>query len=100
MNEDVNAITTPFSGEFGADVETAKRLIAAYPNVDIRRLMSIAGDPRQPQSSRIASIYTLGFTDDHGISKSTLAGLASDPHESHDIRDYAAEALASITPRH
>jgi hypothetical protein len=100
MNEGVNANVTPFSGDFVADIETAKRLIAAYPNVDLHLLMSIAGDPQQPESSRIASIYTLGFTDDHGISKSTLVGLASDPNESHGIRDHAAEALESNTPHH
>jgi hypothetical protein len=89
---------TLFSGDFGEDIETAKRLIATHPNVNLSQLMAIASDPQQPQSARIASIYTLGFTDDHGTSRAMLAGLINDPDAA--IRDHAAEALESITPHH
>ena len=87
-----------FTGDLGKDIEIAKRLIAAYPKVDLRQLMTIAGDPQQPASARIASIYTLGFTDDHGVSKTVLARLVSDANAG--IRDHAVEALASLTPHH
>jgi len=99
MSKDTNPIRTLFSGDFAADIETAKSLIAAYPNVNLHQLMTIAGDPQQPQSSRIASIYTLGFTDDHGLSKTTLVSLAGDLNESPGIRDHADEALHSIISR-
>ena len=99
MDQNVNVADTPFTGDFEEDIEIAKRLIAAHPKVNLRQLMTIADDRKHSESARIASIYTLGFTDDHGISKTILARLAHDPAESHDIRDHAAEALGYLTSR-
>jgi hypothetical protein len=100
MDQSVKTVSTPFTGNFGEDIEIAKRLIAAHPKINLRQLMTIAADPQQPESARIAAIYTLGFTDDHGVSKMVLARLAADASASPGIRDHAAEALESITPHH
>lgn len=88
---------TIFTGELVEDMEIAKRLIGQYPQVDIRSLMEIASDPRQPQSARIAAIYTLGFTDERRLSQDLLTRIAADSTEPDDVRDYAAEALESAT---
>ena len=87
---------------FGDDptenIETAKRLIARYPHVDVAALIKTAVDHAAAHSARLASVWTLGFVDDAGLSRTTLAGIVDDAGEAEDIRDHAAEALASITP--
>lgn len=99
MDQNINVSDAPFTGDFVEDIEIAKRLIAAHPKVNLRQLMTIADDHKHTESARIASIYTLGFTDDHGVSKAILARLAHDPAESFDIRDHATEALGYVTAR-
>ena len=99
MEQNVNVIDAPFTGDLVEDIKIAKRLIAAYPKVNLRQLMTIADDRKHSDSARIASIYTLGFTDDHDVSKAILARLAHDPAESYDIRDHATEALGYLTAR-
>jgi hypothetical protein len=89
-----------FSGDPVEDMEIAKRLIGKHPNVDVHQLLSIATDKTQPQSARIAAIYTLGFTDDAGMSRMALTQIVSNTGETSDIKDHAAEALENITPRH
>ena len=87
---------------FGDDptdnIEAAKRLIARYPRVDVAALMATAVDHAAPHSARLASIWTLGFVDDAGLSRTTLASIVDDAGEADDIRDHATEALSSITP--
>ncbi len=93
-------MTMIFSGHPVEDMETAKRMIANHPNVDLPDLIAIASDRTQPRSARIAAIYTLGFTDDHGISGAALAHIASNTEEPDDVRDHATEALDSIQSPH
>jgi hypothetical protein len=101
MDQDVKSVNpAPFTGDFGADIGIAKQLLAKHPKVNLRRLLAIADDAQQPESARVAAIYTLGYTDDHGVSKTILVRLAHDQTVSEPIRDHAAEALASITPHH
>ena len=80
------------------NIEAAKRLIARHPHVDVAALMATAADHAAPHSARLASIWTLGFVDDSGMSRTTLVGIVDDAGEADDIRDHATEALASITP--
>lgn len=89
-----------FSGDPVDDMEMAKELIARHPHVDLKPLITIAGNRNQPTSARIAAIYTLGFIDDHGESASTLSQLIKDHHESPEIKDHAAEALEYILGHH
>lgn len=91
---------TVFRGNFSEDMEIAKHLINQFPNVDLSMLTAIARDTNQPESSRVAAIYTLGFTDDQGRSRSVLSGIIGDAHQSDIVKDYAQEALTSITPHH
>jgi hypothetical protein len=78
-----------FAGDPVGDMEIAKRLIARHPDMDFAVLDKIAADRRQPQSGRIAAIYTLGFTDDTGVSQATLTRIASDVNEPEAVRDHA-----------
>lgn len=84
-----------FTGDPVEDMEIAKHLIARYPDVDIAFLGAIAADRQQPESARIAAIYTLGFTDDARVSQAVLSRIASDVTEPEEVRDHAAEALNS-----
>jgi hypothetical protein len=93
-------MTMIFSGHPVEDMETAKRMIANYPNVDLTDLIAVATDRTQPRSARIAAIYTLGFTDDHGISSAALARIVGNTDEPDDVRDHANEALESIQSHH
>ncbi len=83
-----------FNGDFAEDMETAKRLIKRHPHVDFPALMAIAADQTEPDSVRIAAIYTLNFTDDHGVSRALRARIAEDADEPAEIRDHAAEELS------
>jgi hypothetical protein len=84
---------TLFTGDPIEDMEIAKGLIAKHPHVDFSSLIAIASDRRQPLSARIAAIYTLGFTDDGGVSCATLSRILGTPDEPEEVRDHAAEAL-------
>lgn len=77
-------------------MEVAKRLIAQHPDIDIPGLIAIAEDCTAPHSARTAAIYALGMTDDQGLSRATLARIEADADRPADVRDHAAEALASI----
>jgi HEAT repeat protein len=98
LPEDRNSKMSIFTGEPVEDMEIAKRLIGQFPRVDYASLMAIAADQRQPQSARIAAIYTLGLTDEKRQSQATLRHISGNPREPADVRDHAAEALESITP--
>ncbi len=87
-----------FTGEPIEDMEIAKRLIGKYPDVDFASLMAIARDRTQPQSARIAAIYTLGLTDERRRSQAILQHISGDPREPTEVRDHAAEALESLLP--
>jgi hypothetical protein len=89
-----------FTGDAVGDMETAKRLIAAHPNLDLRALIAVAEDPERPEASRIAAIYALGFTDDEGLSVRVLQAIVGRGDESAAIRDHAAEALDSLVHAH
>jgi hypothetical protein len=86
-----------FSGNDIEDMEIAKRLIANHANVNLSKLIAIAKDRAQPQSARIAAIYTLGFTDDNGLSRSTLIQISQNSNEPAEIREYATEAVESFS---
>jgi hypothetical protein len=88
-----------FTGDPIEDMEIAKALIAKHPDVDLDPLIAIAADRQQPISARIAAIYTLGMTDDHGRSRSTLTRLANDQGERPEIKDHAEEALGYVSSR-
>ena len=85
-----------WTGDTVEDMEIAKAVIAQHPNVDVVGLIAAASDRLAPHSARLASIYTLGFTDDQGLSRMALAAIRDDPGEDPDLRDHAEEALASI----
>ena len=89
-----------FTGDPGEDMEIAKRLIGQFPHVDYRSLMAVASDETQPPSARIAAIYTLGSTDEQRLSRTMLTQISGNAGERADVRDYAAEALRSLTPHH
>ena len=86
-----------FSGDSIEDMEIAKRLIARYPHLDLVPIIAIASNREQPASARIAAIYTLGFTDDNGMSLGVLRSILGASDEPLSIRDHAAEAVESIT---
>lgn len=90
---------TNFSGDPVDDMEIAKQLIAQHPNVNLSELISIATDQTQPQSARIAAIYTLGFVDDDELSTLALTRILNDADEPADVRDHATEAVESIQER-
>jgi|SRR5882672_8736309 len=100
LAEDRDSKMSMFTGDPVEDMEIAKRLIGQYPDVDFRSLMAIASDQRQPQSARIAAIYTLGFTDEQRLSRAALTQISGDPREPADVRDFATEALESLTDTH
>ena len=89
-------MTKIFTGDPEEDMEIAKRLIAKFPDLDLAELIAIATDQTQPHSARIAAIYTLGFTDDDGLSNPALTRISTDTKEPADVRDYASEAVASM----
>ena len=85
-----------FTGNLLDDMEFAKRLIGDYPNVDLAALTAIAADQSEPTSARVAAIYTLGYTDDAGLSEAILARIADDVSEPAEIIDHAKEAMQAI----
>ena len=85
-----------FGGDPVEDMEVAKRLIGDHPNINFADLISVAVDRNQPVSARIAAIYTLGFTDDEGVSISALSRIVSDPDEPDDVKEHATEALDNM----
>lgn len=86
----------PWTGDPVDDIETAKRMIARHPNVDLPDLLATAADRAAPHSARIVSIWTLGFVDAAGVSRELLARLADDPTEPPDVRDHAQEAITLL----
>lgn len=97
---DAETKNTIFTGDPVEDMEIAKRLIGKYPNVDLRSLILIAANRTEAPWVRIAAIYTLGFTDDKGLSKTVLTRIIADDAEPANVKDHAVEALDSITPHH
>ena len=86
----------PFVGDLVADIETAKRLISHYPRVDLSMLLQVATDRHQPVPARVAAIYTIGFTDDDGVSGPVLARIVTNPMEPELVRDHATEAIGYL----
>ena len=86
----------PFVGNLVADIETAKGLIGRYPRIDLSMLLQVATDRHQPVPARVAAIYTLGFTDDDGVSGPVLAWIVMNSMEPELVRDHATEALGYL----
>ena len=85
-----------FNGDPFEDMETAKRLIAQHPNLDLASVIAVAADKAQPGSARIAAIHTLCFADDHGLSRDVLTRILNDTAEPNDVKDHGAEALCDM----
>ena len=79
-------------------METAKAIIGGQVHADSAELIAIAQDRSQPKWSRIAAIYTLGFT---GARNGTapLRGILGDTQNDAELRSYAAEALGNLHDR-
>lgn len=85
-----------FTGDPVEDFEIAKRLVGSYPAVDLAGLAATTADRAAPHSARVAAAWALGFVDEAGSSAATLRRITDDTDEPDDLRDHAAEALASM----
>lgn len=92
----VNDIDAILIGEPVEAMEAAKRLIAQHDIRHVETLITIASNKSLRLWSRIAAIYTLGFIDDDGASRSALGRIGRDKSEPAQVKSHALEALENV----
>ena len=79
-------------------IECAKKLIRMSPSGLHEVLVDVVLNKRYSKWSRMAAIYTLGFSGEKGCA-SVLISILNDATERPQIRDHAAEALGNLRSR-